>query len=103
MRTTFWSGRSALLVCGLPNRAFPVKLKSFHLSNTRHILTDMSLVKRNDLKFVVKSLTVHLAGRVIVHITAEPLTTKLVVFTVLRHMSTRRILLRLHFDLVIIV
>ena len=63
----------------------------------------MSLVKRNDLNFVVKSLTVQLAGQVIVHITAEPLTTKLVAFTVLRHMSTRRILLRLHLDLFILV
>ena len=48
----------------------------------------MSLVERNDLNFVVKSSTAHLVGQAIVHITTEPTTTKLVAFTVLRHMST---------------
>ena len=46
-------------------------------------MTEMSLVERNDLNFVAKSLTVHLVGQAIVHITTEPSTTKLVAFTVL--------------------
>ena len=64
-------------------------LNSLHLSNIRYsyTLTEMSLVERNDLNFVVKSSTVHLVGQAIVHITTEPSTTKLVAFTVLRHMS----------------
>ena len=69
------------------NLAFPLRL---HLSNIRYsyTLTEMSLVETNDLNFVVKSSTVHLVGQAIVHITTEPSTTKLVAFTVLRHMST---------------
>ena len=48
----------------------------------------MSLVERNDQNVLVKSSTGHLVGQAIVHITTEPSTTKLVAFTVLRHMST---------------
>ena len=47
----------------------------------------MSLVERNYLNLVVKSYTVHLVGQAIVDLTTEPSTTKLVAFTVLRHMS----------------
>ena len=72
MRTTFWAGRSALLVCGLPNLAFPVKLKSLHLLNIRYTFMEMRLVKINYFNFVVKSLTAHVAGQVIDHITVEP-------------------------------
>ena len=72
------------------NRAFPLRLNSFHLSNIRYsyTLTEMSLVERNDLNFVVKSSTVHFIGQAIVHITTKPSTTNVVAFTVLRHMST---------------
>ena len=31
---------------------FPFKLKSLHLSNSRYILTEMSLVERNELQLL---------------------------------------------------
>ena len=37
-------------VCGLPNLAFSFKLNYLHVSNTRYILAEMSLVERNGIE-----------------------------------------------------